>query len=209
VTILSNNSFFKPTPLYKEFMILDLIEKNKNITQREMSLAIGIAVSMVNNYLDAYEKNGYIMRKYKSTKSVEYFISKKGLERRKLLNIEYLNSSQIIYTSAKQNIVLFLSQIVKNGFKKILLYGAGEVAEIILEVINSENVFTLSVEAVIDDDQNKQNKILSKKRIVSISEIDNIYHDGILISSYTHHKDITNNLSKINYDKNKIIEFFN
>lgn len=46
---MSNNTFFKPTPLYKEFMILDLIEKNKDITQREISLQIGAAVSMVNH----------------------------------------------------------------------------------------------------------------------------------------------------------------
>jgi DNA-binding MarR family transcriptional regulator len=53
---MSDNSFFKPTLLYKEFMILDLIEKNANITQREISNAIGVAVSMINSYLDEYEK---------------------------------------------------------------------------------------------------------------------------------------------------------
>ena len=49
---LSDNRFFKPTILYKEYMILDMIEKNSKITQREMSQAIGIAVSMINDYLD-------------------------------------------------------------------------------------------------------------------------------------------------------------
>ena len=46
-------------------MILDLIEKNKHITQREMSESVGIAVSMVNLYLDEYEKNKYIKREYR------------------------------------------------------------------------------------------------------------------------------------------------
>ena len=60
---MSNNTFFKPTALYKEFMILDLIEKNKHITQREMSKQIGAAVSMVNGYIkdktefQCYNKN--------------------------------------------------------------------------------------------------------------------------------------------------------
>ena len=54
--LLNNNTFFKPTPLYKEFMILDLIEKNKDITQREIAKHLGIAVSLVNAYLDEYEK---------------------------------------------------------------------------------------------------------------------------------------------------------
>ena len=53
---MSDNSFFKPTLLYKEFMILDLIEKDAHITQREISKTIGVAVSMVNQYLDSFEK---------------------------------------------------------------------------------------------------------------------------------------------------------
>jgi hypothetical protein len=44
--VMSDNSFFKPTLLYKEFMILDLIEKDANITQREISKTIGVAVSI-------------------------------------------------------------------------------------------------------------------------------------------------------------------
>ena len=41
-------------------MILDMIEKNANTTQREISKAIGIAVSMVNDYFDKYEQNRLI-----------------------------------------------------------------------------------------------------------------------------------------------------
>ena len=49
---LATQDFFKPTMLYKEYMILDLIEKNKDITQREISQTVGIAVSMTNDYID-------------------------------------------------------------------------------------------------------------------------------------------------------------
>jgi DNA-binding MarR family transcriptional regulator len=87
MVLMQDNQFFKPTVLYKEYMILDLIEKNSNITQREMSTQIGIAVSMINEYLDQYEKDKLIRRKKHSTKTVEYFVTKKGSERRKLLNI--------------------------------------------------------------------------------------------------------------------------
>ncbi|MDY0338207.1 MAG: winged helix-turn-helix domain-containing protein [Acholeplasmataceae bacterium] len=51
---MAKENFFKPTMLYKEYMILDLVEKNKDITQREISKTVGIAVSMVNDYIDDY-----------------------------------------------------------------------------------------------------------------------------------------------------------
>lgn len=121
---MSGNSFFKPTLLYKEFMILDLIEKDANITQREISKTIGVAVSMINSYLDSYEKNGLIRRKKHSTKTLEYFVTKKGMERKKLLNINYLNASLSVYKSAKENIIMFIHQFLERGYKNIYLYGA-------------------------------------------------------------------------------------
>jgi len=205
---VSNNSFFKPTPLYKEFMILDLIEKNKNITQREMSIAIGSAVSMVNNFLDEYEQKGYIKRKYLSTKTVEYFVTKKGLERRKVLNIGYLNASQNLYNSAKENIERFLIQIEEKGFKNIFLYGAGEVAELLLHTIKSGKIICVNVLAVIDDDANKIGQQVVETDIISKNQIEKISHDGILISSYTNRIKIICNLLEQNYDRSKIIQFF-
>ena len=61
---MSKHIFFKPTPLYKEFAILDIIEKEKKITQRAMSNHLGVSVSMINSYLDVYEENKYIKREY-------------------------------------------------------------------------------------------------------------------------------------------------
>lgn len=205
---MSDNSFFKPTLLYKEFMILDLIEKDANITQREISKTIGVAVSMINSYLDSYEKNGLIRRKKHSTKTVEYFVTKKGMERRKLLNIWYLKSSHEVYLSAKDNIIKFLNQIINKGFKKILLYGAGEVAEIMLQVMNDDNNIPLEVLAVVDDDASKQNDTILNKPVISSDHIKSFDHDGILVSSYKHHDAINSKLGLINYNKNNIINFF-
>ena len=208
VSSLSENLFFKPTVLYKEYMILDMIEKNCNTTQREMSKTIGIAVSMVNDYLDEYEKKGFIKRKYLSTKNVEYIITKKGIERRKVLNIWYLKSTHFVYQSAKDDIFNFLNQIIRRGFKKLLLYGAGEVAEIILQVMNDDNSIPLDIVAVVDDDPEKQQKTFVNLPVISINEINKYPHDSILISSYTHHEVIYNKLISINYLKENIIQFF-
>lgn len=205
---MSDNLFFKPTFLFKEYMILDMIEKNPNITQREMAKVIGIAVSMINDHVDQYEKDKLIKRKKHSTKNVEYFITKKGTERRKLLNIWYLKSSHEIYLSAKDNISVFLNQIIDKGFKKILLYGAGEVAEIILGVMNDDNNIPLEVVAVIDDNKNRQGEKLVNLPIITLDEIDKYDYDGIMISSYTHHESIHKNLENKNYPNNKIIQFF-
>lgn len=205
---MTDNGFFKLTPLYKEFMLLDMIEKNSNITQRDMSATLGVALSMINSYLDEYEENGLIKRKYKSAKIVEYFVTNKGIERRKLLNIWYLKSSHAIYQSAVANIIKFLNQIIEKGFKNILLYGAGEVAEILLSVVSNGHHLPVSVLAIVDDDAEKQNQVIGNTKVIAFEQIKDYQYDGILISSYTHNSAIMSKLLAANYDIKNIITFF-
>ena len=205
---MNKNLFFKPTNSYRKFLILDSVDKNKNITQRDLSKEIGVAVSMINLLLNDYEKDGLIKKTYISTKTVIYNLTKKGIEKKKVLNIGYLNSSLKVYNKAKKNIIDFLDQIINKGYRKILLYGAGEVAEILLQTIALNNEIFLNVLCVIDDDQHKQGRNIVSKKIVSIDAIADFEHDGILISSYTNNKIIIDKLKAKNYDLNKIIQFF-
>ena len=206
--VLAENKFFKPTNLFKEYMILDMIEKDSSITQRIIAKAIDTSVSMVNDFLFVYQENGYITKTKHTNKNVEYFVTKKGIERRKVLNISYLNASQQLYNSAKENIENFLIQIEEKGFKKILLYGAGEVAEILLNAIRDSKVISITVLAVIDDDPNKMGHKLGLTDIVTRDFINHVEHDGILISSHTNNETIYNKLILDDYSKDKVIQFF-
>ena len=174
-----------------------------------MSEFLNVSVSRVNNYLDEYEKAGYIFRKYINSKTVSYNILKRGIERRKVLNIQYLKASLLIYEGAGKNISVFLDGIIQKGFRKILLYGAGEVTEILLQVIVSDKTIPLEVLAVIDDDEYKIDNFLVNKRIIGVNSIGDFYCDGILVSSYTHNEIIYKKLIDLGYDSKKIIRFFN
>lgn len=205
---MKDNHFFKPTILCKEYLILDMIEKKPNITQREICKSIGIAVSMVNEYLEEYEKKGFVKRKHHTHKTVDYIITKSGVERKKVLNIGYLNASQNLYNSAKENIDQYLKQIYNKGFRNIILYGAGDVAEILLSAIKINHEVSIQALAIIDDDPTKKGKKIILTDIISLNDVKNYQHDGILVSSYKNRKTIKHNLNKINYQPDKILEFF-
>ncbi|MFY9537909.1 MAG: winged helix-turn-helix transcriptional regulator [Bacilli bacterium] len=203
-----NNLFFKPTQLYKEFILLDLISKNPNSTQRTLANHLNVSVSNVNNHIDEYEKKGYLKREYLSSKTVEYLITKKGIERKNLLNLNFLKSSQLILDSAKANIIEFINKLKEKDYKKILFYGAGEVAEIMLHVIRKENPQLIEVAGIIDDDVNKQAGSIEGINIISLDKINEIEHDGILISSYAHREIMYKRLLDLGYSKDNILEFF-
>jgi DNA-binding MarR family transcriptional regulator len=205
---MSDKSFFKPTHLYKEYIILDLIEKNKDITQRELAKQLGIAVSMVNMILDDLEKNHYLKRKKLTTKTVEYILTKQGFERRKVLNIAFLSNSLTVYKSAKENLIEFIDIFARKGFKNILLYGAGEVAEILLQTIKLDDEVSINVLAIIDDDTSKQGKSILDTKIINLNHINEFKFDGILISSYAHQEVILNKLLNKGISKIQILKFF-
>lgn len=205
---MKTTSFFKPTPLHKEFLLLQMIEKNPNVTQRDIASAIGVSPAMVNKYLDEYENKGLIKRSYESIKVVKYYITEEGSSRKKLLNIRYLESALDVYNDAKDDCYRFFESIISKGYKNILFYGAGEVAEIMLTVINNDKDIDLNVLAIIDDDINKQNKTLINKAIISLEEASNYNYDAILISTYNNSSKLYKKLLKLNYDENKILEFF-
>lgn len=200
--------FFKPTRLYKEFMLLDLIEKDTSLTQRSLSFLLKISVSMVNAYLEDFVSKQWMTRHQTSRKSVTYAITKEGVEARKLLNLHYLKASQGIYSVAALNILIFLSALKEKGFQRILFYGAGEVTRIFLRTIQEEFFLGLKVLGLIDDDKKKTGTTILGVPIISLSLLKTMSFDGILIASYNHGQQMIQNLVQLGISSSKILGFF-
>lgn len=201
--------FFKPTADLKEMLLLQHIEGKPDTSQHEIARVIDSAASMVNIYIDRLEENGYLIRDYKSLKVVYYNITPEGIKRKNYLLINYMRELLDLYKLAKENVENFLSEIEGKGNNKILIYGAGEVAETILGVIRDRNKDTLKVLAVIDDDETMQNKELLGFKIISREDISKYDHDAVVITSYAFEDEIRQKLKELNYSEDKIIRFFN
>lgn len=205
---MGKNSYFKPTPTYIELMILDFIEKNSFITQREMSKQLSVSVSTINEYIDLFVKRDFIHKINLSAKKIQYTLTKKGIGRKKLLNLGFLSASQKIYDEAKYAIYDFFHYISHMGYSNILLYGAGDVAEILISTIENDKSPPIKIVALIDDDELKHNKSIMGIKILGIDKISTIDFDGILISSFSHMESIRTKLEQNILTKTKIIEYF-
>ena len=200
--------FFSPTSELKELLLLQHIEKNPDTTQKEIASIINGAASMVNVYIDNLEEKNYMTRDYKSSKIVDYRITPEGVKRKNFLSITYLHELLELYRLAEENIESFLVKLEDKGYRNILLYGAGEVAETLLGVIKDRKERPLKVLGIIDDNKIRQNEELLGYRIISIDEIKEYKHDGIVITSYTFEDDIRKRLEEIEYPGERIERFF-
>lgn len=200
--------FFSPTSELKELILLQHIEKNPNTTQKEIAKVISAAPSMVNVYIDNLEEKHYMVRDYQSAKVVYYNITPEGIKRKNYLAITYFHELLNLYRLAEENIENFLLRLENKGYRNVLVYGAGEVAEIILGVIKGRTDKPLNVLALVDDDEETQGKELLGYKIISRKEIKEYEHDGVVITSYTFEDDITNRLKEIDYPEDRIERFF-
>ncbi|MBU5427922.1 winged helix-turn-helix transcriptional regulator [Tissierella pigra] len=208
IKLLKDIKFFTPTTELKELTILQHIENNEDTTQKELAEIVNAAPSMINVYINDYEEKGYIIREYISSKIVKYKITSDGIRRKNFLLITYLHELMKLYKLAKENIEKFLGNLEKNGYKNILLYGAGEVAETILSVIRDKETLGINIVGLIDDDLSLQNKILMEYKIISLKEVEKYSHDAIVITSYTYEDSIRKRLEEVGYDSTKVIRFF-
>ena len=200
--------FFNPTSELKELLLLQHIENNPDTTQKEIANVIGGAPSMVNVYIDNLEENNYMVRDYQSAKIVYYNITPEGVKRKNYLLICYMRELLDLYKLAKSNVEKFLTNIENKGYKNILLYGAGEVAETIIGVIRDKEISSLNVLAIIDDDPQKQGTEILGYKIIGRNQIEKYKPDAIVITSYTFEEDIMGRLKEVGFELGKVVRFF-
>lgn len=200
--------FFRSTKRLKELLLLQYIEENPNTTQKGIAKVIGGAASTVNEYIEDLEERNLLMREYKSAKVVNYNINPEGIKRKNYLAITYFHELLELYKLAEENIEKFLLGLEEKGYKDILIYGAGEVADTILRVLKTRIDRPLKVLAVIDDNKEKENTEMLGYKIISREDIKKYKHDGIVITSYTFEDDIRKKLEEIDYPGDRVERFF-
>lgn len=200
--------FFNPTSELKELVLLQHIESKPDTTQKEIAYVVGCAASMVNVYIDNLEEKDYMIRDYKSAKIVNYHITSEGIKRKNYLLITYMRELIDLYQLAKNNVKDFLKELEDKGYKNILLYGAGEVAETIIGVIRDRDTTTLNILALVDDNAEKINEVILGYKVIDREEIMKYEHDAIVITSYTFEDKIRNRLAEIGYPGDRVVRFF-
>lgn len=200
--------FSKPTIEFKEMTLLQEIENDHTITQKQLAKVIGAAPSMVNVYISELEEKNYLKREYISSKIVNYKITPQGIKRKNYLLISYMRELLDLYKLAKSNVEKFLQSIENRGYKNILLYGAGEVAETMIAVIREREISSLNIQAILDDDPQKQGTEILGYKIIDRSEIEKYNPDAVVITSYTFEEDIMEKLREVGYEIGKVVRFF-
>ena len=192
--------FLHPSPEFRELMILLEIEKNHTQSQNLIAEKVGIVPAMVNRYIKGFVRKNMIKVNGLSKRKMTYHLTEQGLSRRNSLLFNYMNETIWLYKNAKTEFGRVLTDFLEQKIKKIVLYGAGETAEV---VFNSARALGFKIIGIVDSDPGKQGKEFMGMEIESPKNIEKIAPEGIIITSFGFSNDI---YSEIKYLEKKGIK---
>lgn len=110
--------------------VLDAVEQNAQVTQRTVASELGIALGLANAYLKRCMRKGWIKVKQIPPNRYLYYVTPKGFAEKSRLTAEYLGSSFTFFRRARAQLEEAMGACAARGWKRVALYGKGELTEI-------------------------------------------------------------------------------
>lgn len=115
---------------YKELRVLEEIDQNPELTQRQLSRRMGVALGVGNLLLKNLAKKGYIKVTHLSWKRWIYIITPKGMTRKVNLTLSYIESFLGHYRRVRKILKENLDSLTLNKESKVAIVGTEELAEL-------------------------------------------------------------------------------
>lgn len=122
--------FLKETETLHSLRVLEEIEKNPQISQRELSKSLGVALGITNALLKTLARKGLVKIRGNNNRTLTYHLTHAGLLVKSRLAMAWTLNTVDFYREARQNVVNRLGALAAQGAKTVMLYGSGELAEI-------------------------------------------------------------------------------
>jgi DNA-binding MarR family transcriptional regulator len=112
--------------------LLTSIERDSAITQRKLAGDLGIALGLANSYLRRCVRKGLVKMSQVPLNRYAYYLTPQGFAEKSRLTAEYLTVSFDFFRRARGDCAILLRQCTARGWRRVALYGAGDLAEIVV-----------------------------------------------------------------------------
>jgi len=110
--------------------LLTSIERDSRVTQRKLAGDLGIALGLANSYLRRCVRKGLVKMSQVPLNRYAYYLTPQGFAEKSRLTAEYLSVSFNFFRRARSDCALLLRQCSARDWRRVALYGAGDLAEI-------------------------------------------------------------------------------
>ena len=110
--------------------LLDAVGKRSDISQRYLARHMGVALGLANSYLKRCVRKGFIKVSEAPANRYLYYLTPKGFAEKSRLTASYLSNSFAFYRRASAACVDAFGRCAQSGWRRILLCGVSDLAEI-------------------------------------------------------------------------------
>ena len=132
----------------RELKILERLESNGHLTQRDLSKEVGIALGLVNHLLKKMVKKGWIKIKNIDAKKIRYLITPEGAREKSSLLYKRVEGTIHFYLEAKRVIKDKVIHLKNEGIENVSIYGINHISEVLFIVLKE---LELELAYVVDD----------------------------------------------------------
>lgn len=144
----------KTVDSYRSFLLLNEIDTDEPLSQRELSRRLGIALGLVNSYLKHLVAKGYVRIAAFPRNRYAYLLTPRGIAEKSRLAYRHLSYLTNLYRVARRDYRVLFERLQAGGVSRVAFCGVDEVAEIAYLSLR-ETVMALSL--VMDDDRAGEN----------------------------------------------------
>jgi len=114
----------------RDLQLLSEVESNAAVTQRSLAKTLGVAVGLTNLYIKRLIRKGHIKITTIPRNRLKYLVTPRGMAEKSRLTYQYMQYSLSYYRKMRQRLQQVFLTLSKEGAKRIVIYGTGELAEL-------------------------------------------------------------------------------
>ena len=198
--MIETPNIFKPSDEMRDLRLLEELEKNPIISQRQLSHKFGIALGVTNACLKRMARKGLIRIRGFNHRKIGYHLTPKGFAEKAKLTLHLITYIVQHYSELKKIISQRLLEMQRNGLQRVVFYGVSDEMEVAYVTLQGVD---LKLVGIVEDDEKVVPEIIFGFEIEPVSRVQELKPDCILITSLTENGQKRERVKKI-YGLNSI-----
>ncbi|TAN63038.1 winged helix-turn-helix transcriptional regulator [bacterium] len=164
---------------YRSLLLLDEISKGTELTQRDLSKKLGVALGLINSYVKNLISKGYVTVSTIPKKRFKYYLTPSGFTEKTRLTYQHLQNFTNLYKVARRDFNSLFNSIQSSNIKKVVFCGVDEVTEIAFLSLQETD---LKLAGIIDN--SSTGKVFFGEAVRALEDVESMGYDLIVITSF-------------------------
>jgi len=181
--------------------ILEKVANESTPSQRDLARDLNISLGLVNSFIKRLAKKGYFKIGHLPKNRIRYILTPRGVTEKSRLTYEYIRHSFEFYRETRQMLRDLYAELETQGVRRIVFYGAGDLAEIAYLSLQQS---CIELVAVVDDGKAGNN--FMEFTVFHTDRIESLWFDRILITSVNSTESILEKIATLDIPPIRVVE---